>query len=91
MDDEPLIKLTPANAVFAVLPGLALMFALAPALEPALPMPVTGLIAGIAGAITGLVTYRFVADKGLAVRICALTVLCLFLGGGALLVVQGLT
>lgn len=91
MSDDPLIRLTPANATFAVLPGLALMFALAPALEPVVPMPVTGLIAGAIGVIAGLITYRAVAEYGLLARIGALTLLCVVLGGGAMLLASGLS
>jgi hypothetical protein len=77
--------LTPASVPFAVLPGLVLMFTLAPALAPAIPLAVSGLFAGFLGAVVGLVAYRAVRDYGAMARIGALTVLCLGLGALGLL------
>jgi hypothetical protein len=85
MREQGPFTLTAANAPFAILPGLVLMFTLGPAATPQMPLPVSALILGFVGAILGLVTYRFVADYGPLARIGALTLLCAVLGIGAML------
>lgn len=82
-EDGP-FTLTAANLPFAVLPGLTLMFTLAPAAAPAVPLAFSGLLFGFFGAILGLLTYRAVHRYGLMARIGALTGLCLVLGGASL-------
>lgn len=87
MADEGPFTLTAANAAFAILPGLVLMFTLAPAATPAFPLALSGLVFGFVGAVAGLLTYRAVADYGPLARIGALTLLCLVLGGASMLFV----
>lgn len=77
---EAPFQLTAANAPFAILPGLVLMFTLAPAAAPAVPLPISALLFGFAGAIVGLAVYRAVAGYGPMARIGALAVLCFGLG-----------
>jgi hypothetical protein len=78
MDESGPFTLTPASAPFAILPGLVLMFTLAP--TAAMPLALSGLLFGFLGAVIGLVTYRAVADYGPLARIGALTLLCVVLG-----------
>lgn len=78
-------QLTAANLLFAVLPGLVLMFTLAPAAAPAVPLAVTGFFSAFVGAMLGLFVYRLVRDFGPLARIGALTVLLAVLWGGAAL------
>ena len=80
-------QLTAANVLFAVLPGLALMFTLAPAAAPAVPLALTGLFSGLIGAMLGLLVYRQVKDYGTLARIGALTLLLAVLWGGVTLLV----
>jgi len=80
MSEPGPFTLTPASAPFAVVPGLVLMFTLAPAAAPAVPLAFSGLFFGFVGAIVGLVTYRAVRDYGPLARIGALTLLCFVLG-----------
>jgi hypothetical protein len=79
-------QITAANVAFAVLPGLVLMFTLAPAVVPAVPLAFSGFFCAFLGAILGLVVYRRVADYGPLARIGALTALLavLYLGSVAL-------
>ncbi len=84
---EAPFQITPQNAPFAILPGLVLMFTLAPAAAPAVPLAFSGLFCGLVGAVLGLLVYRSVRDYGPLARIGALTVLILVLwGAGELLV-----
>ncbi len=90
MPDEPTggpFQITAANVLFAVLPGLVMMFTLAPAAAPAVPLAVTGLFCGLVGAMLGLLVYRQVRAYGPLARIGALTVLLvvLYLGVAAVL------
>lgn len=78
-------QVTPANVLFAVLPGLVLMFTLAPAATPAVPFALTGFLSAFVGAILGLLVYRQVKDYGPLARIGALTLLLAVLWGGATL------
>lgn len=80
--------LTPENVPFAVVPGLVLMFTIAPAAAPRVPLAISGLLFGFVGAVIGLLTYRAVREYGPLARIGALVVLCLVLGGGSLLVLR---
>jgi len=85
MAEEPgPFSLTPANAPFAILPGLTLMFTLAPAAAPTFPLALSGLLFGFVGAVVGLLTYRAVREYGAVARIGALAALCLVLGGASL-------
>jgi uncharacterized membrane protein YeaQ/YmgE (transglycosylase-associated protein family) len=79
-------QITAANVAFAVLPGLVLMFTLAPAAVPAVPLAFSGFFCAFIGAMLGLVVYRQVKDYGPLARIGALTVLLavLYLGSVAL-------
>ncbi len=84
MSEEPTdgpFQVTAQSAPFAILPGLALMFTLAPAAAPAVPLAFSGLFCGLVGAVVGLLVYRRVADYGPLARIGALTVLVLGLWG----------
>jgi len=78
-------QLTAANVLFAVLPGLVLMFTLAPAAAPAAPFALTGFFSAFVGAILGLLVYRRVKDYGPLARIGALTLLLAALWGGTTL------
>ncbi len=85
MSDEPTdgpFQITAANVLFAVLPGLVLMFTLAPAAAPAVPLAFSGLFCGLIGAMLGLLVYRRVHAHGPLARIGALTALlaALYLG-----------
>lgn len=80
-------QITAANVAFAVLPGLVLMFTLAPAAAPAVPLALTGLFSGLIGAMLGLLVYRQVAAYGPLARIGALTLLLAVLWGGVTLLV----
>lgn len=88
MADHGPFTLTPANAPFAILPGLVLMFTLAPAATPAVPLAASGLLFGFVGAVLGLGAYQVVRNYGPLARIGALTVLCLGLGGVALAILR---
>ncbi len=66
-------SLTPASVPFAVIPGLVLMFTVAPASDA--PFALTGFFAAFLGAIVGMLVYRGVRDYGPFARIGALTVL----------------
>lgn len=85
-DEAGPFTLTPASAPFAILPGLVLMFTLAPAAAPAFPLALAGLLFGFLGAIVGLLVYRGVKAYGPLARIGALTALCIGLGVIGLLV-----
>ncbi len=85
--DEGSFQVNAANVPFAVLPGLVLMFTLAPAAAPAVPFAVTGLFSGLIGAMLGLLVYRQVRDYGPLVRIGALTLLLAVLWGAVELIV----
>lgn len=76
-------QITAANVLFAVLPGLVLMFTLAPAAAPAVPFALTGFFSAFVGAILGLLVYRQVRDYGPLARIGALTLLLGVLWAGA--------
>ena len=78
-------QITAANVAFAVLPGLVLMFTLAPAAAPAVPFALTGFLSAFVGAILGLLVYRQVKDYGPLARIGALTLLLAVLWGGVTL------
>ena len=69
-------QITAANLMFAVLPGLVLMFTLAPAAAPAVPLAYSGFFCAFVGAILGLVVYRQVRTYAALARIGALTALC---------------
>ena len=69
--------LSPTNAPFALVPGLVLMFTLAPAAAPAFPLWASALFCGFLGAMLGLVVYRAVRGYGPLARIGALTALSL--------------
>lgn len=83
MADPAPFQITPQNAPFAILPGLVLMFTLAPAAAPAVPLAFSGLFCGLIGAMLGLLVYRQVAEYGSLARIGALTLLVLALWGSA--------
>lgn len=72
-------QITAASAPFAILPGLVLMFTLAPAAVPAVPLAFSGLFCGLIGAMLGLLVYRRVDHYGPLARIGALTVLLVVL------------
>lgn len=77
MADEPgPFTLTASSAPFAVVPGLVLMFMLAPAAAPDIPLPLSALIFGFIGAVLGLLVHRAVRNYGPLARIGALVVLC---------------
>lgn len=80
-------QITAANVMFAVLPGLVLMFTLAPAAAPAVPFAFTGFFSAFVGAILGLLVYRQVKGYGPLARIGALTLLLAALWGGVTLLV----
>lgn len=84
-DTEGPFQITPANVAFAVLPGLVLMFTLAPAAVPAVPLAFTGLFSGLIGAMLGLLVYRQVKNYGPLARIGGLTLLLAVLWGGVTL------
>lgn len=85
--DSGPFQITAANVMFAVLPGLVLMFTLAPAAAPAVPLALTGFFSAFVGAILGLLVYRRVKDYGPLARIGALTLLLAVLLGGVTLLV----
>jgi hypothetical protein len=87
-DESGPFSLTPANVPFAIVPGLVLMFTLAPAAAPAVPLPLSGLMFGFLGAVLGLVTYRAVRGYGPLARIGALTALCAVLAAVSLAFVR---
>lgn len=86
-DQDGPFQITAANILFAILPGLVLMFTLAPAAAPAVPLAYSGFFCAFVGAILGLVVYRQVKAYGPLARIGALTALCLGLGAVGLLFV----
>ena len=82
MSDEPTdgpFQITAQSAPFAILPGLTMMFTLAPAAAPRVPLFMSGFILAFVGAIIGLLVYRQVKDYGALVRIGALTALIVVL------------
>ena len=74
--DSGPFQITAANMMFAILPGLVLMFTLGPAAAPAVPLAYSGFFSAFIGAIIGLLVYRQVKDYGPLARIGALTSLC---------------
>lgn len=82
-------QITAANVMFAVLPGLVLMFTLGPAAAPAVPLAYSGFFSACIGAILGLVVYREVKGYGALARIGALTALCFGLWAGVALLIGG--
>jgi hypothetical protein len=87
MSETGPFTLTPASVPFAVLPGLVLMFTLAPALAPSVPFALTGFFSAFVGAILGLLVYRRIKDYGPLARIGALTLLLGALWGGTALLI----
>ena len=81
MSDDGLFQINAANVPFAVLPGLVLMFTLAPAAAPTVPFAFTGFFSAFVGAILGLLVYRQVRGYGPLARIGALTALLFGLWG----------
>ena len=87
MSETGFFQIDAANLPFAVLPGLVLMFTLAPAAAPAVPFALTGFFSAFIGAIVGLLVYRQVRVYGPLARIGALTALLFGLWGVVELVV----
>lgn len=87
MSEDGPFQITAANVPFAVLPGLVMMFTLAPAAAPSVPFAFTGFFSAFVGAMLGLLVYRRVRDYGPLARVGALTVLLGVLWGVAELVV----
>ena len=85
MSDDGLFQINAANLPFAILPGLVMMFTLAPAAAPSVPFAFTGFFSAFVGAIVGLLVYRQVRDYGPLARIGALTVLLVALYAGIVL------
>ena len=79
MSDDGLFQITAANVPFAILPGLVMMFTLAPAAAPSVPFAFTGFFSAFVGAMLGMLVYRQVRAYGPLARIGALTVLLLVL------------
>lgn len=79
MSDEGPFQIHAANLPFAILPGLVMMFTLAPAAAPAVPFAFTGFFSAFVGAMIGLLVYRQVRGYGPLARIGALTALLLVL------------
>ncbi len=79
MSDDGLFQITAANVPFAILPGLVMMFTLAPAAAPSVPFAFTGFFSAFIGAMLGMLVYRQVRASGPLARIGALTVLLLVL------------
>ncbi len=79
MSDDGLFQITAANVPFAILPGLVMMFTLAPAAAPSVPFAFTGFFSAFIGAMLGMLVYRQVRAYGPLARIGALTVLLLVL------------
>jgi hypothetical protein len=81
MAEQGPFTLSTTSAPFAIVPGLVLMFTLAPAAVPDVPLPLSALIFGFIGAVVGLLVYQAVRAFGPLARIGALVVLCLVLWG----------
>jgi ABC-type transporter Mla maintaining outer membrane lipid asymmetry permease subunit MlaE len=81
MSEDGLFQINAANVPFAILPGLVLMFTLAPVAAPSVPFAFTGFFSAFIGAMLGLLVYRQVRDFGPLARIGALTALLFGLWG----------
>ena len=87
MPDDGFFQIDATNLPFAILPGLVLMFTLAPAAAPAVPFALTGFFSAFVGAMLGLLVYRQVRGYGPLARIGALTALLFSLWGVVELIV----